>query len=242
MLAFVFSVIGSRFGWLRGPSDCTDRSTSGGFGTDRSLSGAVTGETVRAPRKWSTTARHAVYEHPLLTFAQTTVEAQGEPGEAPTSRDVLVLESNDWVNVVALDETTARPQIVLIRQWRFGSQSQTLEIPGGLVDDGEAPALAARRELLEETGYSCGAIIPLGVVQPNPALFNNRCHIFLARELTLVGTPVGDGDEEIEVLALPLEEMSRLVRSGEIQHALVIAAMHLFDLWRNWPQTAAGSV
>ena len=67
-------------------------------------------------------------------------------------------------------------------------------------------------------------------MQPNPALFNNRCHVYLARDLTLTGEPVGDGDEEIEVLTRPLQEMPDLMRSGTIQHALVIAAMQLFYL------------
>src|SRR5262245_14943042 len=84
----------------------------------------------------------------------------------------------DWVNVVAL---TPRDEVVMVRQWRHGSQSVTLEIPGGIIDPGEAPADAAARELREETGYGGGAIEPLGSANPNPALFANRVFTYLIR-------------------------------------------------------------
>ena len=112
---------------------------------------------MKSPRNWTVRDRRAIFDHPVLTAAQVIVEAEANDGNDPTQRERLVLESNDWVNVIAIDtssEPTAigasdSPRIVLIRQWRFGVGSQTLEIPGGLVDTGEDPATAARRELLE---------------------------------------------------------------------------------------------
>src|SRR4029453_15109918 len=91
------------------------------------------------------------------------------------------LDAGAWVNVVAL---TPRGELVMVRQWRHGSREVTLEIPGGIVDPGEAPAHAAARELLEETGFGGGAAEPLGSANPNPALFGNRVHTFLIRGVT----------------------------------------------------------
>jgi ADP-ribose pyrophosphatase len=91
-------------------------------------------------------------------------------------RAIARIQSPDWVNVVAV---TKHAEIVLVRQWRHGTEHVTLEIPGGMVDPGEAPADAAVRELREETGFSGGTVSELGVVEPNPAFMSNRCHTYL---------------------------------------------------------------
>src|SRR4051794_37215030 len=86
------------------------------------------------------------------------------------AHDFWVLETTDWVNIVAL---TPDEQVVLVRQYRFGSQRTTLELAGGTVDPGEAPLAAAVRELREETGYQAESVTLLGCVEPNPAIQNN---------------------------------------------------------------------
>jgi ADP-ribose pyrophosphatase len=141
--------------------------------------------------------------------------------------EFYVIESGDWVNVIPL---TADQQVVMIQQYRHGSKQITLEIPGGLVDPGDTPESAASRELLEETGYQADAWKKIGAVNPNPAIFSNRCHTFLARNLTKVGNPTLDQAEDIDVVLFPLSEVPRLIRDGVIDHALVIAAFHWLDL------------
>ena len=107
------------------------------------------------------------------------------------SQDFFVINAPDWVNVVAL---TPDRQLVLVRQFRFGLDDFSVEIPGGVMDPGENAIAAGVRELREETGYIGTAARLLGVVHPNPAMQNNRCHLVLVenacREADSTGTPM----------------------------------------------------
>ena len=95
----------------------------------------------------------------------------------------VVLETPDWVNVIALTEDGG--DIVIVKQHRFGSDGATIEIPGGMIDLGEDPLVAAKRELREETGYVAAKWTALAPVAPNPAFIDNHCHHFLAEGATL---------------------------------------------------------
>lgn len=140
-----------------------------------------------------------------------------------------VIDSPDWVNVVALDQAG---QLVMIRQFRVGSESFTLEVPGGMVDPGEHPRDTAERELYEESGYRAERLIDLGFIEPNPAIFNNRAHMFLAEGCVRAGAQVLDEAEDIEVVTLPVDEALRMLHDGRISHALVAVALHRFELYR----------
>ena len=139
--------------------------------------------------------------------------------------DFVVLESAPWVNVIPL---TRADEVILIRQYRHGIREVTLEIPGGLVEEADTPLAAAKRELLEETGYRGETWIDLGYVHPNPAIQNNRCHTFLALGAMQAGPQALDEKEDIAVLLRPLADIPRLIREGEITHALVVAAFWRF--------------
>ncbi len=139
--------------------------------------------------------------------------------------DFIVLESSPWVNVIAL---TDREEVVLIRQYRHGIQAVTLEIPGGLVEDGDGPLAAAKRELLEETGYRSEEWIDLGYVHPNPAIQDNRCYTFLALEAKPAGAQSLDDKEDIAVILKPLTDIPSLIQEGGITHSLVICAFWRF--------------
>ena len=145
--------------------------------------------------------------------------------------DFYIIESNDWINIIPITDDN---QVVMVKQYRHGSKKITLEIPGGLVDPGDTPEEAASRELLEETGYQAKELIKIGEVNPNPALFVNRCHTFLARGLKRVSEPNPDQTEDIEVALIPLEDIPKLILNGEIDHAIVISAfMHFLLRFRN---------
>jgi ADP-ribose pyrophosphatase len=152
--------------------------------------------------------------------------------------DFYIIESQDWVNVIPL---TSDQQVVMIRQYRHGAMRVTLEIPGGLIDAGDSPAEAASRELREETGYEGERLSLLGRVNPNPALFGNRCYTFLAENVTQVSLPTPDQTEDIEVVLLPLADIPRLIREGQIDHAIVIQAFCLYFLERGLPSHKASS-
>ena len=150
----------------------------------------------------------------------------------PLTKKILrrvVLESVDWVNMVALD---GAGQSVMVRQYRFGTGVTTLETPGGMVDPGEDSLTAARRELLEETGYSGGRWRYLGAVEPNPAIHNHLCHHWLAEGVERTQDPEMGAGEVIEVECLSETQVGHAVRSGEIKHALALSALsRVFTLW-----------
>ena len=171
---------------------------------------------------WQTASIETVYENKVISVKEAR---RFLPGMEPYP--FVCFSSNPWVNVVAV---TPEKKMVLIRQWRHGSTCDTLEIPGGLVDPGEDPAVAGARELREETGYTAQNWSYLGSVNPNPALFDNRCHTFLALDARPTHGQDQDEHEQIEVLLEPVERVRDMVREGDIDHSLVVAALALFWL------------
>jgi 8-oxo-dGTP pyrophosphatase MutT (NUDIX family) len=182
---------------------------------------------------WRTRQTLIALDHPVLRVEKVTRQlADGPP------HDFVVLRASDWVNVLPI---TPQGQVVLIRQWRHGSGRTSLEIPGGIIDPGESPAQAGARELLEETGYTAGRLLRLGQVNPNPALFGNTCHSYLALEAVVQAPPRLDDGERIEVLTRPVGDLPGLVRDGSINHSLVLAALCFFWLQGGWPLPEAGA-
>jgi ADP-ribose diphosphatase len=139
-----------------------------------------------------------------------------------------VLECPDWVNIVPL---TSQGEVVMVRQFRHGVARDTLEVPGGMVDPGDpSPLVAARREMVEESGFDSDDVQPLGVIHPNPAIQGNCCHTFVARDVIRRAQPRFDSTEETAVELVPLARVPDLIRDGTITHALVVVAFHWLAL------------
>lgn len=151
------------------------------------------------------------------------------PGRA-VARDFVVIQAPEWVNVVA---HTPEDRLVLIRQFRHGTNDLSLEIPGGVVEPGEDPVAAGVRELREETGYVGRGVRRIGCVHPNPAIQSNRSHFVLVEGAVKTHGTAWDADEEIEVVPLPVRDVFELARSGGITHGLVLNALWCFEpCWR----------
>lgn len=152
-----------------------------------------------------------------------------ESGRTGGLIDATIVDSPHWANVLPL---TPDGQVVLIRQYRFGVLGTTLEIPGGLVDPGEAPIHAAERELREETGYRAERLVSLGSASPNPAFMRNRLHCFLAEGCVPDGAQEMDPGEDIAVELHPLASIDGLIARGGLDHALAQIAFHRLALLR----------
>ena len=149
-------------------------------------------------------------------------------GEA---HDFFVIESVNWVNVVAITESG---QLIMVEQYRHGSDTIELEVPGGMIDTGDgSPISAGLRELREETGYEGTDPILLGQVFPNPAIMNNICYTVLVRGCQLKHPTVFDHSEDLATRLVPVETIPGLVSSGRIKHSLVIVALFHYELWKS---------
>lgn len=177
------------------------------------------------PKIWRKLAVSEATDHRIFSLRYE----QYESPRTGRSLTATILEAPDWVNVIAY---TAADECVLIRQYRFGTDSFTLEIPGGMIDAGESPLEAAKRELREETGYEATGWIELGRVAPNPAFQRNYLYTFLAEGCTLAGAQLQDPGEDIEVTLRPHREVEGMLASGEIDHALVVVAFLKLELHR----------
>ena len=131
--------------------------------------------------------------------------------------DFFVLDTNDWVNVLAL---TSNNEIILVRQYRYGSKEFSLEPPGGVVERGEDPLAAGQRELQEETGYVGKNPELLGIVRPNAAILSNRCHVVLVRNVEKTKDLNFDLHEELITELYPINKLKDMVRNGEVTHSI----------------------
>ena len=142
------------------------------------------------------------------------------------------LDSPDWVTVIPLIEEGGREYCLMVRQYRQGSRSVTIEFPAGMIDSGESPEEAVKRELLEETGYSAGEFLLLGRVNPNPAIMANSQYIYLARGLSQGAKPSLDEHEDLDCDILPLEDVSRLMGTGSFHNGTMMSALGFLLRWR----------
>ena len=133
-----------------------------------------------------------------------------------------VNEYPEWVNALAL---TRDGKVLMVKQYRHGIGKTSMELPGGVAEEGESMEEAVRREMREETGYEFGKLEYLGKISANPSTTNNFMHMFLATEGEKTAEQELDETEELEVHLVTMPELKRLVRENEILQSLHVACI-----------------
>ncbi|MDZ4695484.1 MAG: NUDIX hydrolase [Deltaproteobacteria bacterium] len=173
------------------------------------------------PAPWQTLAReYVIRDAPYFTLRRDHLRL---PGGAEIPR-YWITEFPPWVNVVAI---TRQQEVVLIRQYRPGLAGVHFELPAGFVDaaDKDDFEQAARRELLEETGFGGGSWQPLCQLAPNPAMQNNFSHSFVARDVEIIANPNPEATEDLRVHLIPNHAVLELIDSGQVAQALHAAPL-----------------
>ncbi len=173
-------------------------------------------------KKWRIEQERLVRQYPIFSL----FEMESTSGIDECKKGSFVyLDCPDWVNVIAI---TSDQKIVLVEQYRHGIRDITLEIPGGLCEDGESILETGLRELEEETGYVGSRAELIGTIQPNPAYQNNLCHTIVVYDVQRIAEQNLDEHEEIRVHLFPLDSIHELVGARKIQNAMVISALYFF--------------
>jgi 8-oxo-dGTP pyrophosphatase MutT (NUDIX family) len=176
-------------------------------------------------REWVIQKRRRVADYKLFSLYEKQVRSP-RTGEI---REMLALQFPDWVLTLAL---TPQQEVVMVRQYRHGSEQVCLELPGGLVDPDDTSAeFSAQREVLEETGFTISNIRLIGECYPQPAILSNRCFFYLADNAVKTRQQNLDASEDIEVVTVPLKEIQARIGSKEIDHGMVLLAFYFF--WMN---------
>jgi ADP-ribose pyrophosphatase len=174
--------------------------------------------------KWTTLGRRRLNDFAIFSINQ--VERMSALG---TEGKFIEVDAPDWVTVIPRFEDPERgPCFLMVRQYRHGSSSVTLEFPAGIVEPGEMPEISAARELLEETGFRAESLIQLGSVSPNPAFMNNTVTTFLADGIERVQEQLLDEHEVIDVVAVPVDEVTANMGSGEYNNGIMMISLAFY--------------
>lgn len=169
--------------------------------------------------KWKAVGEEKILHTVMYdVYSVDEISARGDRGY------YVAIDAPEWVVIIAEHDGN----FVLVRQWRHGEGRVNLEFPGGVAEPGEEPAHAAKRELLEETGFKAGKLACLGSISPNPALFKNHFHVFLAEDLTQTGSLNLDHDEILNSLELPKEDVFRRFGDDELTNAFMGTALTFY--------------
>ncbi len=160
----------------------------------------------------------------LLKTVVCTITSHHNTSSTGVTGDYIIMNAPDWVIVIPEKDD----KFLMVKQWRHGEAALSVEFPGGVIDKGEDPETAARRELEEETGCKALKLTKLGMVNPNPALFNNHVHFYLAQDLQFTGEQHLDNDEFINCLELSKKEVLEGMGTPQFPHAIMGMALSLY--------------
>ena len=169
--------------------------------------------------------------HPVGDFRIFTIRSDRKISpRTQQEHDFFVIDCVNWVNVIGI---TPDKQLVMVEQYRHGSNTVELEIPGGMMDAGDAsPEATGMRELREETGYEGQNPLLLGQIFPNPAIMSNLCFTVMIENCHCIHPVEFDHGEDLITRLVPIADIPQLVAGGKIRHSLVVVALYHFELWR----------
>ena len=168
---------------------------------------------------WKKVDSEQVADCEVFTVHRATFQRETDGEKA----EFFVITNPDWVNVVGV---TKDHKAIFIEQYRQGTESMIFEIPGGMVEDGDDPDSTVRRELVEETGYTAGRLIRVGMSYPNPAQQSNTIYHYLALDCERTEETDFDEHESIATRLVPLQQIDELVHNGTINHSLAVTALY----------------
>lgn len=173
--------------------------------------------------EWDVKNEQKLLKTAVFTVNETTsISPDGNEGH------FVIMDAPDWVIVIP----EINGNFLMVKQWRHGNNSLSIEFPGGVINSGEKPEVAAAREMEEETGYKAGKLIYLGCANPNPALMKNRVHFFVAEDLQGSGEQNLDEDEYVDYMQIPASEVYTKIGSKDYPHALMMAALLKYTIYK----------
>lgn len=181
-------------------------------------------EMIEQKLEWSPVKRVNIFSTRIFDIREIT-------SRSPENSENIfyTLHATDWVIVIpVLTDVNGEDRFLMVRQWRHGAEQLSIEFPGGVIDPGETPENAAKRELCEETGFRAGKLTHATSFSPNPAIMDNHCHIFLAENLENTHSTDLDDDEFLLAEAIPVQQVIDAMGHGSYIHGLMAAALFIY--------------